>query len=111
MAVLWRPMAQALPWDRPDGWAFTVGSPEFWIAESVEGAPVYVLADHECLWSAWLDMSLACERTEPWFTRLLQEHRPGDSTLRRRQHRLVRQPGARLRALPAAADRPSRCAR
>jgi hypothetical protein len=75
MAVLWRPMAQALPWWRPDGWAFTVGSPQPWITESVEGAPVYVLADHECLWSAWLDISLACERTEPWFTRLLQEHK------------------------------------
>jgi hypothetical protein len=29
MAVLWR----------PDGWAFTVGSPQPWITESVEGAP------------------------------------------------------------------------
>jgi hypothetical protein len=79
MAMLWRPMAQALPWWRPDGWAFTVGLPLPWIAQSVDGAAVYFLAEHECLWSAWLDMALACERTDGLrgSRRRQQVHGPG----------------------------------
>lgn len=72
MYVLWRPMLTALPFVRPDCWGHSVGRPWLEVEKAVEDAPLYLLKPHECLWSAWIDLSLVCDRFVPWFTEVLQ---------------------------------------
>lgn len=74
MYVVWRPMQRPLPFLRPDGWGVVADRASQAVAECIEpGAAVYVLGDDECLWSAWLDMALACVRMEPWLEALVQQ--------------------------------------
>lgn len=74
MFVVWRPMTEAKPFVRPDAWGLTIGRPEPELQRLVgQGAEVYLLADDECLWSAWLTIPQICERYEPWLTSAIEE--------------------------------------
>jgi hypothetical protein len=73
--LLWRPSDHALPFRRPDCWGLSVGRLENSLVEILDGAPVYLLEPHECLWSSWIDLILVSGECEPWLTELLQRSR------------------------------------
>lgn len=93
MYVLWRPMAEALPFVRPDCWGYSVGRPWPEVTEAVGDAPLYLLPAEDCLWSVWIELSLVCERYEPWFTDVL--HGVRDDQRRAERERYVRWYGSR----------------
>lgn len=86
MFVLWRPMAKALPFMRPDCWGHSNGHPWASVAEAVGDAPLYLLPTDDCLWSAWIDLSLVCDRYEPWFTGMLQTLRDAQRQAERERY-------------------------
>lgn len=84
MHVLWRPMTRALPFWRPDSWGFNVIHPQGLLNREVGAEPLYLLRADECLWSVWLDVALACDRHEPWFTEALSRARQVQLAVERR---------------------------
>lgn len=86
MFVVWRPMDRALPFWRPDGWGHTIGPPWDALADAAEGAAFLLLQEADCLWSAWLEMALTCETTEPWYTDALRRCRDEQLAAERRRY-------------------------
>ena len=68
MYLVWRPVQRFIPFNRPDGWGLTIGHPNNVLCNELpdDVTMIYLLAEHECVWSSWLRIPLICDRFEPW---------------------------------------------
>lgn len=82
---VWMPRANALPHAVPTGWGFLLRSPEPYLAEIIDGAPVYFLKEFEADWPTLLDILLEYDPSPPWLEERIQQLRE-KAAARRREH-------------------------
>lgn len=86
MFVVWRPTEQAWPFSRPDCWGHTIGAPWSAMAKAAGGSALLLLGEANCLWSAWWEISLTCDSSEPWYTDALRRCRDEQLVAERRRY-------------------------
>lgn len=63
MYVTWKPAPASTPRSIPGEWGLTVGDPWYVLLEIFGIVPVRKLDTKECIWSGWLSIPQACDRS------------------------------------------------